>query len=61
LSEIATGRVRAQRLSRKRYGFARGCGAAGGVENFCDDEIGFEGGQGVGFGSIEKDGAEIDE
>ena len=37
------------------------CGAARGIENFGDDYVGFEGGEGVGFCSFEEDGTEIGE
>ena len=42
-------------------GLAGRGGAAGSVEDFDDDEVGFEGRESVGFRSIDEDGAKIGE
>jgi len=47
------------RLLGKVDGFAGGGGAAGGIEDFGDDEVGFKGGEDVRFGSFEEYGAEV--
>ena len=58
-SKAMTTVIRASLLQRKNYGLAGCRRGASGVENFGNDEVGFERGEAVRLCAIENDGAQL--